>query len=793
MTNKEIVNSYLDKWLSNKPNMEPISAKAKYSALLYNKKLHPDFIEDALRAGIKIYLFETENVMDAYFEYDPKLLQNPLFYPYKIDKEDASINCYDGKWDRNVNRNILPTSFNTEQYVIEHFSLNSKALIVKAGAGTGKTKVMIDRIMNLLMTVPSIKMNDICMLTFTNEATNQMRERLQKRLYEYFKVTQSEKYIDLIEQLPSMQISTIDSFMNDLLKRFGFSQGYNFSTELRGLVKEKKASINDAIEEIFIKNGLNFQSPLSLPLYRDLVFYLWQELDTKGYFPSEYTFNYGNQVQFVGPATWHYNNVILLKGYLPQILQLAQAKYKELRQKNNCICSEDVNGALLSIKENLKQGNPWKFLFVDEFQDTDDSQIAVLVALTASKSFKQLFIVGDEKQSIYRFRGATDDAFNSLEKLIPNNTSLELSVNYRTLSGVQKALNGLFLGLSNCDLLANRSYHFIQAYKPGNGIVSLQKYNSKSFGKYDIEVKDTLLQTLKNVKRNNPNKRICVLTRTNKQVQEVMEWCRNEGLICCGETTGNFYFSRPVTDLYNFLGTILFPKNEIWKYNVKKGGYSPLSPETYIDKVKYEPIFNVILEMIEAAKPWKTVNDSYWTQYYKLNLNKLLKILYEKFAGEYASLMTIFSFLETKLRTHSREEDELFPIPPKNSIEAMTVHRAKGLEWDIVFLPFTSRNSTQAIPPSHGLYHCQYTFNVNNEELQIGWKILGNKKNYYENELYDEESEIKENDKENARVLYVAATRCKEQLYCFVPNLSLQQFEENIPNTWAYYFARYLS
>ena len=71
--------------------------------------------------------------------------------------------------------------FNIAQYKVEHCK-EDEHIVVQASAGTGKTKVMVDRIMYLMHTVPDLHMSDIYMITFTNDATNHMNQRLQDAL-----------------------------------------------------------------------------------------------------------------------------------------------------------------------------------------------------------------------------------------------------------------------------------------------------------------------------------------------------------------------------------------------------------------------------------------------------------------------------------------------------------------------------------------------------------------------------------------------------------------------------------
>ena len=86
--------------------------------------------------------------------------------------------------------------FNAEQFLVEHS--RSRNIIVKASAGTGKTSVMIDRIL-FLIDSKDVRLSDIVMITFTNEATNQMYPRLQSEFLRRYRVTGNKKFLRLLE------------------------------------------------------------------------------------------------------------------------------------------------------------------------------------------------------------------------------------------------------------------------------------------------------------------------------------------------------------------------------------------------------------------------------------------------------------------------------------------------------------------------------------------------------------------------------------------------------------------
>lgn len=719
-------------------------------------------------------------------DYWDKTKDAPFFYIINGRK----IGGYSGQrvgWDDYFVKRILEylldkfnsDKFNKEQLAVEQADTKHKVLIVKASAGTGKTTVMINRIIYLLFEY-NLELKDICMLTFTNEAAKQMRERLQSAILKRY--GESSSLIDMLEALPSMNISTIDSFFNDLLKQNGFQLGYSQGSKIRGYAMERKEIVLESINEIVKEEYAEQNLPIELLYLEKLVLNLWNEMDAKGFFyPVEH-------LRFTDDTEEYDSKVRMINHFLPKVLKRVQEKYKELTVRNNALGLSDIKGELIKMKDKLSEKAPWKFIFVDEFQDTDDSQIQTLVELAKSSKCRQLFVVGDEKQSIYRFRGATDAAFTELERLVDDPLEFKLNRNYRTAVPVQEKLNQIFSRPAERGLLGSDKYINTVSMKKGNGLVEVIPCACNA-NNYD-NVRPLLLDKLRRVVKADKNQSICILTRTNRQVQQVMDWCRAEHIICYAKTTGTFYTSRPVMDLYFVLGALLYPENQVWSFDAEKTAYADSGCEQYKERIGYAPVFNLLKAMADKAKPWEKIKHHYWREHYKLNLEKLFKILYERFAGDYASLSVIFSFLQNKILSKASDEDELYPETPQNSIEVMTVHKAKGLEWDVVLLPFT-KDPPFKKPAEIYKDIYRYTFKKDGEDLIVGWM-------YKEKDTQDTSGTVWQNSnykngysaegleqvKAHTRLLYVALTRCRKKLYCFT---SLIDDDDPSCQTWSHW------
>ena len=160
--------------------------------------------------------------------------------------------------------------------------------MVKASAGTGKTTVMIDRILYLMHMVPDLDMSEIFMITFTNEATNQMNDRLQEILLKKYALTKNQRYLTWLEQQSQMHISTIDSLAYDLFKRFGCSVGFGRDLGIQPLEKERKELIKDLLsEELDDGKSITSQIGMNYAGASKVIDVYWKELTRKGYTISE--------------------------------------------------------------------------------------------------------------------------------------------------------------------------------------------------------------------------------------------------------------------------------------------------------------------------------------------------------------------------------------------------------------------------------------------------------------------------------------------------------------------------
>ncbi|GAB6142416.1 DNA helicase II [Methylosoma difficile] len=273
----------------------------------------------------------------------------------------------------------------------------SKATLVLAGAGSGKTRVLVHRLAWQIQ-VENLPAHSLLAVTFTNKAAKEMRGRIEELL----KISAQ-----------SLWIGTFHGIAHRLLRRHALQaklpetfQVMDSADQLR-LVKRLQAGLN---------------------------------LD-EGKWPAKQTQWYINAQKDEGIRAKHMDD--FGDPYHRQLLVIYRA-YEELCERSGLV---DFGELLLRVHELLRD-NPdllafyhqrFQHVHVDEFQDTNTIQYAWLRLLTEGRD--NLFLVGDDDQSIYGWRGAKIENIHAFQKHYPNHQIIKLEQNYRSTGTILKAAN----------------------------------------------------------------------------------------------------------------------------------------------------------------------------------------------------------------------------------------------------------------------------------------------------------------------------------------------------------------
>ncbi len=811
-----------------------------YSVILCNQEYsdYKDKVQKWLFMGIKVIWFSQIKDEGDMLKTEYKPYTKALFLQtYVVDFQDkAYIIDGDDKYDfvRNVLEIKCPL-FNSAQYLVEHCKADEH-IIVQASAGTGKTTVMIDRILFLIHTDPSIHMSEIFMITFTNDATNQMNKRLQEALLTRYELTHDEKYLRWLEDQSQMNISTIHSFAYLMLKEYGIGEGFTRNLSIRSFKYEKNEIIKDAVDGK-LDDSQSIIGQLGMPFYRanGVLNQFWSRFLQLGISHSDILDMDWGEADNKASEAFHK----ILKEMIPKL----DESYFEIKRRNDGVGLDDIMRDLQAVLDSEYLPNPdisMKYLFIDEFQDSDLSQI--MVACTLVKLLKAiLFVVGDVKQSIYRFRGANDQSFTVLNKYmqqmnIKSAVDIELVNNYRTSANVIQKMDKYFRIWGKEGLLKYEKP--VIPFNQENGICKMIYFDAGSDNKSDeLEKKvasiaserlEDLIQRVDNGGIIPTDKtRVVMLARTHWELNMGASTLRKYKIPVYVKEDGSFYASEAVRDFYIMISSFMFPDEpkyifdflltpyagdvepmDVNSMEMLHGNYENLVGyldhflnqtrwKSYYRDLRIKPVLSVLKEILDdvsvvdnfIVNRKKILKDQGWEEgrcnaqtftdakQYQANLEKLMDIIQRNFGGEKLSIYDIYNFLKLNIATN-RDENEADTQSEDDyrSVLCMTVHKAKGLEFDTIFIPYTNR---------------VFLIMVDNEVIvdpiskKVGWNYIGvkgrNKDQQMNNNYY---KKMKTEDafaviQEETRILYVAMTRAINNFICLVPQSKREE-------TWAY-------
>lgn len=303
-------------------------------------------------------------------------------------------------------------TLNTEQ--LDAITHGDGPLLIIAGAGTGKTTVVTERIKHLILE-KEISPNNILALTFTEKAAKEMEERID--------IAMPYGYTD-------MWIATFHAFCDRLLRQhaidIGIDPQYKMLTEAESIL---------FLRENIFKLDLNYFRPLGNPnKFLQGLLQHFSRLKDEDISPEEY-------ITFIKKTYPSPPETPEDKEEYRKLLELAKAyeTYEELKQKEGIMDFSDLIANVLKLfrirpnvlKEYRKQ---FSYILVDEFQDTNYSQNQLVILLAGEK--KNITVVGDDDQAIYRWRGAAISNMIQFRKHFPTTKIVTLTKNYRSTTNI---------------------------------------------------------------------------------------------------------------------------------------------------------------------------------------------------------------------------------------------------------------------------------------------------------------------------------------------------------------------
>ena len=538
---------------------------------------------------------------------------------------------------------------------------NDGPLLILAGAGSGKTKVLTTKVAYLIEE-KNISPYEILAITFTNKAAKEMKDRLNL----------------LIGDISiNIQVSTFHSFglrlLRDNCNVLGYDRNFVIMDSDDSLTVVKKI-LKDMDYDPKVYNPRAIRNKIS-SCKNEMI----MPRDYEKYAVSEY-------------------EKVVLKVY---------EKYEEKLRRNNSVDFDDL--LILPIRlfnENKdileKYQDRFKYVLIDEYQDTNEAQY-ILTKLISSK-YRNITCVGDDSQSIYSFRGANYKNILNFEKDYKDAKTILLEQNYRSTKTILNAANDVIRNNK-----ARKDKNLWTANEEGEKIKYYRAYNERDEAQYTIRKIKEL------VARNVLYQDIAILYRTNAQSRTLEEEMLKENMPY--RVVGSFYFysRKEIKDLIAYLRLIHNPKDNVSLLriiNTPKRGIGLKTIENLTKKA--DELNKSIYEVIDSSKElaFKEIIEKLRILKEDLTLTELIdKVLdasgmraeleSEKTLESEVRLENLEEFKSITKSFEEREglvslEDFLLEISlisdveeykdDDNRVSLMTVHSVKGLEFDYVFI-----------------------------------------------------------------------------------------------------------
>ncbi|MFA5518638.1 MAG: UvrD-helicase domain-containing protein [Spirochaetota bacterium] len=560
-------------------------------------------------------------------------------------------------------------------------------LLILAGAGSGKTRVITNRI-SYLINHKGVKPYQIFAVTFTNKAAEEMKNRV----------------IDIAgSEGNSVFVKTFHAASVYILRRFGEMIGIpsNFTiydgTDQESIIKRILAEMK--LDPKKVKPSMICSKISEI---KDKQNYL-EGVDIEKLIPDYFSFNFREIFE----------------------------KYHEKLAENNAL---DFNDLLLKTVELFRKSpealarlqNMWRYFMIDEYQDTNYCQY--LIAKYLASETKNICVVGDDDQSIYSWRGADIRNILNFEKDYDNAKIITLEKNYRSTEKILSAAHSVIKNNTS------RKEKNIKAHRgDGEPVVWCKVNNEYGEGEFVINT----IQSLK-YSDNLKNSDFSIFYRTNAQSRVFEDLLRREGIPYRLVGGLKFYDRKEIKDILAYIKFLVNPADSVALFRIIN------TPARGIGNTSQDRISELAAEL--GITEWKVVDDELLTGRVPKNLvefKKIINKLMEDMSrvpknmalSEFVKYLTEISgyrqsliddnSLESNMRIDNIDElingiydyeqhnPEATPAQyiqdislltsaenpegeleeKDNSVTLMTVHNAKGLEFPVVFLTGLEENT----------------------------------------------------------------------------------------------------
>jgi DNA helicase II / ATP-dependent DNA helicase PcrA len=559
-------------------------------------------------------------------------------------------------------------------------------MIIIAGAGSGKTRVLTYRIAHLMQ--QGVDAFNILSLTFTNKAAREMKERIAG--------------VVGVSEAKNLWMGTFHSVFARILRseadKLGFPSNFTIYD-----TQDSVRLITAIIKEM--------------------------NLDKERYKPKQILGRISSFKNSLITVRAYYNNSDLQEADLHASRPKVGEIYKEYVDRCFKSGAMDFDDLLLRTNELLarfpetlaKYQDRFRYIMVDEYQDTNHSQYIIVRAL--ADRFQNICVVGDDSQSIYSFRGANIQNILNFQKDYPDVKTFKLEQNYRSTKNIVNAANSV--------IARNKTKLDKEVWTSNDAGDSINVMRTISDGEEGRFVAQSIWENMMNHQLKPDD--FCVLYRTNSQSRAIEDALRKKNIEYKIYGGISFYQRKEIKDILSYLRILINPNDEealkrIINYPARGIGATTIDKLTiaanhykksifdiikYIDKIdlkinsgtknKLQNFMNMILRLqIEAqtknafeiseivVKQTQLIKDlekdgtpeavSKVENVQEL-LNGIKDFITDKIEeGEDASLTTFLEDVALATDFDSKKDDN------KPSVSLMTIHQSKGLEYLYVYI-----------------------------------------------------------------------------------------------------------